>query len=211
MVLGCQHHCHSHWWPPGCVVDCKVGQKFSNPQHPQSQWRGVMVMGLVLQLPLLQSLFLQGPELKECFWVGASFVVCFFVSNPFLFCSTAGSPLVVTFIERLCLQVTEASGESVGIGSRCGMWFRQMWICFCDAFFYYGSTPQVLYSRKVCHLHCCPIFSGQHRIPIEQGTFMYKTHHARSMGVGWARVTKPQPIPIPVCTHGIYLHGFTNP
>ena len=40
---------------------------------------------------------------------------------------------------------------------------------------------------------------------------MYKAHHARSMGVGWARVTKPQPVPVPVCTHGVYLHGFVNP
>ena len=88
-----------------------------------------------------------------------------------------------------------------------------MWICFCDAIFVFfcGSTPQVLYSRMVCHLHCHSIFAGQRWIPIEQVAFMYKTHCACIIGVGWARVTKPQPIPIPVCTRGIYLQGFTNP
>ena len=37
-----------------------------------------------------------------------------------------------------------------------------------------------------------------------------KTHHAHSTGAGWARVNKPQPVPIPICTRSVYLHGFTN-
>ena len=104
-----------------------------------------------------------GAWVKECFWVGASFILCFFASNFFLFHSTSGSPLVVTFVESLRLRGPEASGESVGIGSGCGMWFWDVVQTNVDTFlqcffFFCGSTPQVLYSRKVCHLHCRPIF-----------------------------------------------------
>ena len=40
---------------------------------------------------------------------------------------------------------------------------------------------------------------------------MYKTCCACSTGMGWMRVSKPQPIPIPICTHGIYPHGVVFP
>ena len=66
-------------------------------------------------------------------------------------------------------------------------------------FFFCGSMPQVVY---------------QCQIPIEQLTFMYKTCCTCCtccMGAGWVRVTKTQPVPVPVCTCGIYPHGFTNP
>jgi hypothetical protein len=93
------------------------------------------------------------------FWVGASFVLCSFASNLFLFRSTSGSPLVVTFVESLRLHGPEASGESVGIGWECGMWFRQMWIFFGNAiFFFYQRRRYCTVGRcAVCNVAQCSL------------------------------------------------------
>ena len=84
-----------------------------------------------------------------------------------------------------------------------------MWLYFLRCIFFCGSTPQVLYSGRVCRLRCRPMFAGQHQIPIEKVAFMCKTHHTRVTGVGWARVTPSQPVP--VCTRAPNPHRFTNP
>ena len=49
------------------------------------------------------------------------------------------------------------------------------------------------------------VFTAQWLLPHQEsgGIWGYKTRHARIMGTGWVGVTKPQPIPIPVCTRGL--------
>ena len=90
-------------------------------------WAGFMAAFVVVFI-------FAGAWVEGCFWVGAGFVLCFFASNFFLFCSTSGSPLVVSFVESLHLDMRVASGESVGIGSGCGMWFWDVVLTNVDMF-----------------------------------------------------------------------------
>ena len=90
-----------------------------------------------------------GGPVKECFWVGAAFILCFFTSNFFLFRSTSGSPLVVTFVESLCLRGPEASGESIGVGLGCGMWF---YFLQCNFFLWINATGTVQWEALPCAL-----------------------------------------------------------
>jgi hypothetical protein len=126
--------------------------------------RGRRVAGLAGTAFVVVFVF-AGARVEDCLLVSAGVVVCFCPSDLCRFRSTTGLPLVVTFVESLRLRGPEALGESVGIGSGCGMWFWDVVLMHVHMFLqcnfiFLQIMPQVLYSRKVCRLRCCSIFAS---------------------------------------------------